>query len=557
MLAIDIVIFLLVLSLLVAVHEFGHFIAAKACGIYVDRFSIGMPPRIIGFKWGETDYCIGALPIGGYVKMAGQEDSPLSEEEREKDYGHVPPERWFHNKPVWQRAIVLVAGPFMNIVLAVLLYGALAAIGSEVPEFELNAKIGQVEEGSPAESAPLYLADSGRTTGEPDAVGWKTGDEILTLDGEPVENIARLAVLAILDGDEQVRNVVLQRPNPDGTYTRYLSPITPKLLSEDEDYPRFGVGPFESAQVRETFEGQPAAAAGLQPDDVIVRVDGQPVDRAGLIELVSKAKPGQSFNLDVERGGEAVQIALSPVPVGKIEGMVALPESEADDARVVVAGVEQHLSDLASIKPGDVITAVNGQSVSAKQFKAIEQQSAGTDLTVTIERPARLFGLKQAAETLTVALPVEQISWMGVALGPKMVFHRVPPSQILSEAFKRSYEAIALTLGTLKALVMANVSPKDLGGPLMIFDITTKAAEAGWAWLLKITAFISINLAIFNLLPLPVLDGGQLLVNGIEAIRRKPLSPVFLERFQQVGLVMIIALMLFVTWNDIGRLIGD
>ncbi|MFM1918892.1 MAG: hypothetical protein RLZZ303_526, partial [Candidatus Hydrogenedentota bacterium] len=105
------VVFILVLSLLVFVHELGHFLAAKACNIYCDRFSIGMPPRLFGFKWGETDYCIGALPFGGFVKMAGQEDAPLSDEEREATYGHVPSDRWFNNKPVYQRIIVLVAGP--------------------------------------------------------------------------------------------------------------------------------------------------------------------------------------------------------------------------------------------------------------------------------------------------------------------------------------------------------------------------------------------------------------------------------------------------------------
>ncbi|MCF6286046.1 MAG: site-2 protease family protein, partial [Candidatus Hydrogenedentes bacterium] len=144
-----ILIFLAVLSFLVFFHEMGHFLAAKACNIYVDRFSIGMPPRVIGFKWGETDYCIGALPIGGFVKMAGQEDAPLTEEEREKEYKGVPPDRWFNNKPVWQRIIVILAGPVANLILAVLLYGLLAIVGKEVAELDLAARVGFVVESSP------------------------------------------------------------------------------------------------------------------------------------------------------------------------------------------------------------------------------------------------------------------------------------------------------------------------------------------------------------------------------------------------------------------------
>ena len=172
MLLMNVLIFIVVLGVLIFFHEMGHFLAAKACGIYVDRFSLGMPPRVAGVRLGETDYCIGALPIGGYVKMAGQEDAPLSEEEREKDYGHVPPERWYNQKPVWQRMIVIAAGPFMNLVLGILLYGIVAAAGTLVPESEILARIGFVKPDSPAASAPLYrvpsTGDSENLSREPD-----------------------------------------------------------------------------------------------------------------------------------------------------------------------------------------------------------------------------------------------------------------------------------------------------------------------------------------------------------------------------------------------------
>ncbi|GAG17799.1 unnamed protein product, partial [marine sediment metagenome] len=152
----DIIIFLLVLGLLIFVHELGHFVAAKACGIYCCRFSLGMPPRLFGFTIGETDYCVGAIPVGGYVKMAGQEDAPLSEEEREREYGHVPSDRWFNNKPAWQRCVVLVAGPLMNLVLAIVLYALVAATGAEVMEIQVDSRIGEVVPGSPAAQAPMY-----------------------------------------------------------------------------------------------------------------------------------------------------------------------------------------------------------------------------------------------------------------------------------------------------------------------------------------------------------------------------------------------------------------
>ena len=193
----NILIFLAVLSVLIFVHELGHFLAAKACRIYVDRFSIGMPPRLFGIRLGETDYCISALPIGGYVKMAGQEDSPLSDEEREKEYGHVPPERWFNNRPVWQRLTVAFAGPFMNFLLAIVLYAAMTAIGAQVPESQMSARIGVVEPNSPAASAPLYVERPGAApdsySGPPDATGWKTADLVVSIDGKPMEVFTDMA----------------------------------------------------------------------------------------------------------------------------------------------------------------------------------------------------------------------------------------------------------------------------------------------------------------------------------------------------------------------------
>ncbi|MBM3289038.1 MAG: site-2 protease family protein, partial [Candidatus Hydrogenedentes bacterium] len=147
--AYDIAVFILVLGELVFFHELGHFLAAKACGIYCERFSLGMPPRLFGFKFGETDYCVGLLPIGGYVKMAGQEDVPLSEEERKEQYGTIPPHRWYTNKPVWQRVIVIFAGPFMNFVLAVVLFAILVGFGANMLESKHDRRIGPVEPNSP------------------------------------------------------------------------------------------------------------------------------------------------------------------------------------------------------------------------------------------------------------------------------------------------------------------------------------------------------------------------------------------------------------------------
>jgi regulator of sigma E protease len=557
----SILIFLLVLSVLVFVHELGHFLAAKACNIYVDRFSIGMPPRVAGFQWGETDYCIGALPIGGFVKMAGQEDAPLTDEERAETYGTVPPDRWFNNKPVWQRFIVILAGPVMNFILAVFLYGYLAAMGAEVPESEVVARIGMVEPDSPAASAPMYRFTNGQApevTGTPDTTGWQPGDRILTLDGRSVENIGDLAIGAILGGNERAHNVVLEREDEDGAPVTYLSPVTPHQL-EGEEYVRFGVAPFDGAIVREVIADMPGMAAGLQAEDEILRAQGKPVDLATFIKTVETVPEGDSLALQVRRDGAVMDLSLVPATIGRFSGLAYTAEdgADAESGVPVVAGVTPEMAEKSGLKRKDRIVQVNGAPATVTALADVEKATPGGSVKLKIERPAVLFGLVQEASSLEVDVPVTSVRAVGVSLKPRMVFHRVPAGEIIPEAFGKCYAAIEQTVMTLTALASGRVSPKDLGGPLMIAQVTTQAADMGFFWLIKIMAFISINLGVFNLLPIPVLDGGLLVLTAIEGIRRKPLSPKFQERFQSVGLFLIIGLMVFVTWNDISRWITN
>ena len=558
-----VLVFLAVLSLLVFVHELGHFLGAKACGIYVDRFSVGMPPRLFGLRIGETDYCIGLLPIGGYVKMAGQEDAPLTEEEREQEYGHVPPERWFNNKPVWQRIFVSLAGPFMNLVLGVILYGVVTAMGGEVPEWELNAKIGLVDATAPAATAPLYLKAEDKAfeayQGAPDATGWQTGDTILTLDGRGIDNISDLAIAAVLGGEGKQHYAEIERINPDNSTTLYISPIAPKLL-DGEDFPRFGVAPFETTLVEDVIAATPASEQGLQQGDIIERANGDLVDRYTFVKKIEAIPEGEAVELAILRGDKRFSVTMTPQTIGRFVGLAITPgvdpaTKENWDASPIVAGVSEEFAEASGIQRKDIITKVNGQPATRGLLYELEKDGAGKEINITVERPAILFGVLQKAETLDLTLPAESVRAIGVALGARTIFHREPASRIVPEAFRQSYLAVERVLMTVKALVMRDVSPKNIGGPVMIFDVTTKAAKVGFQWLLKIVAFISINLCVFNLLPLPVLDGGLIVIHGYEGLRGKPLSMKFQERYQQAGLIFIVAMMLFVTWNDIGRLV--
>jgi len=218
-----------------------------------------------------------------------------------------------------------------------------------------------------------------------------------------------------------------------------------------------------------------------------------------------------------------------------------------------VLDVTKEFQDKTGIRRRDMITEVDGQPATAALLDKWERENPGKELHIKVRRPAILFGLLQRAAELELSLPSEPVRAIGVVLERKLVFHRSPISQWIPEGFRQCDRALDLTLSTVKALIWRDVSPKEIGGPLMIAGVITKAAHGGIFWLLKFTAFISVNLCVVNLLPLPMLDGGLLVVHGYEGLRGKPLSVRVQERYQQLGLLFIVVMMLFVTWNDIWR----
>jgi regulator of sigma E protease len=435
-----------------------------------------------------------------------------------------------------------------------------AAVGAEVRESDVDNRIGQIMAASPASTAPMYMfpaSGSEPVPGRaPDAVGWQTGDRILTINGSRIRNIMDVGIDAVLGGGS-VMNVVVERANADGTKTKYLSPVEPKPLSKDKRM-RFGVAPFETALISGVKDNSPAQEKGILPGDEILRADGKIVDGPAFVEMIEKIPEGGSVSLEVQRGSEAIPITIQPETVGRFSGLEIWSSwdlnGEMDaNAKPVVTHVLPELEKETGLKPKDIIEVFNGKPATIASMNDFERTHPGETAEIEVERPAILFGLLRKEEHLTLKLPVASVRAIGVNLGAKMVFHRVSASQVVPEAFNLTYQALARTMRTIAMLVTGGISPKELGGPVLIYQITTAAAHVGYSWLLNITAFISVNLCVFNLLPLPVLDGSLLVYFAIEGIRRKPLDIKFLERIQQVGLVLIVSLLLYVTFNDVSR----
>jgi regulator of sigma E protease len=435
-------IFAAALLILVFFHELGHFLAAKLFGMRVERFSVGFPPRIWGFQKGETDYCIGATPLGGYVKISGMIDETMDD-----DYLEEEPKPWeYRSKPVWQRIIVITAGVIFNMILAVIIYAGLAFSSGDV-KVELDSVDGiYVEEGS-----------------LPSQVGFQTGDKIIGVNGEEVPYFEDLFA-----PDQMTASSLSFTVLRDGE--QKTIPIADSLLNDIGQQGFITLNnAMPSVPITQVQNGEPADEAGIEAGDVITAINGEKVDY--LQEIISKiTNSNDSLLVTVNRNGMTKNFKLLPNEQNKL-GIGFQPSVE------------------------DFFT------VERFQYGVLESASVGVEKTNA---------------TLT-----------GIIQGFSKMF-------------------------------TGDISVRDnLGGPVAIANVTKQATDAGGAigfW--NITAFLSITLAIMNILPIPVLDGGHLMFLIYEGITRREPSAKVRMALQQIGFLLIIALFIFVTFNDILRQFG-
>ena len=316
--------FVVVLGILILVHELGHFLMARFAGVGVERFSIGFGPVLWRLRGNETEYCVSLIPMGGYVKMMGDDENPLEGGKA----GTVDPAKAFNTKPLLARFLIVFAGPAMNFILAVVIAGLMfTLIGRPVAP----AVVGRVAEGTPAAQA-----------------GLKTGERIVTVDGKPVqywEDLARVVQAA--DG----RPLQIAVRGTSGERTVALTPVQAKrkdLFGDEQVVWEIGATPYMPAAIGDAVTGDPAAAAGLKPGDVVTAIEGQPV--LSWDELAEKIhqRAGQATRLEVKRGAETLTLTVTPKK-GKIPG---------PDGKEVEVG-------LIGIRPGGAVTMVRSNPISA------------------------------------------------------------------------------------------------------------------------------------------------------------------------------------------------
>jgi regulator of sigma E protease len=545
--------FVAMLGVLITVHEFGHFAAAKLCGVRVLKFSIGFGPPIglgrfrLAWQRSGTDYVIAWFPLGGFVRMLGDTtEEAIGDRTEEPDWRADPAleDQTLGAKPLWQKLFIIFAGPAMNLLLPVLVVWGTLAAGIDRP----TAEVGTVERGSPAAAA-----------------GLRPGDRIVAVDGEPVrwwdeveeavrERPAGRVALELERGEgaeavrERVSLEVASRPGLD-------------LFRETKDVGWLGLQhPRQKAVLGVTDARSPAAAAGLRSGDRVVAVDGAPVeDWNGLARAYEAAPAGGSPTLRVERGPEdareAVEVAVPAL--GSLERLGAIP------AVVLVAAVTSDMPAAeAGIRPGDLVVAVDGapigsfstfqETVFASKGRTLEVQVARDGATETVRvTPRRTAANVAGAEEELFLIGIQGEN--AILAGALAVDRELNPLIALPRAATMTVEFTSVFLQGLKKLVFGEISRRNLGGPIEIARQSHLALQRGFQDFLQLLVMISINLGILNLLPIPILDGGQALVFTVEAVKRGPLSQRTREIVQQLGLVFLVALMGLAFWNDLSR----
>ncbi len=534
-----IILAILALGFLIFIHELGHFFAAKRCGIRVEKFSIGFGPRLIGFQRGETEYCISALPFGGFVKMAGE-----SPEEQKGEAGE------FASAPVGHRILVAIAGPVMNFITGIILFSFVYLAGLDrgtmwlmemlIGQSDRMAQIGLVADDSPAKKG-----------------GIEPGDTIVSINDRKIKNWQDFNTTILTHPDEELKIVVSRDGQPKTLY------VTPRSLD------RSGIGQIrvsarQAAMVESIPEGSAAATAGIQAKDLIESINGRKIYHVP--EFGSGIWiPSNSFGSAHRRFYREINESQNDeISLGIQRGTESLTASFPINWMVNAFVEEGSEAEKVGIQNGDEIVSINGESIKNFELYLKLYELAATNPGQPID-----IGLIRNGEQLTAALtPVlgsdenhlnlQGLHWKlsldGLALAvPSVPIPRYNVITAVREGVQTNWLILEMVVKVLKRLVTREVKTKHLTGPIGIVDATRRVVEFGLRSLLFFVGFISVNLAIVNLLPIPIADGGQILFFTLEKLRGRPLSIRKQMIIQQVSIVLLASLFLYITFYDILR----
>jgi regulator of sigma E protease len=535
--------FLAVLGPLVIVHEFGHYLFARIFGVKAEVFSIGFGPIIWKKQLGETELRLSAVPLGGFVKLLGEDGET-----------ELPPElqkRALQKQVPWKRFLIFFGGPCFNFIFAILVFMAILLIG----EPQLSSVVGRVVRGSAAEQA-----------------GLRSGDRITAVNGKPViryeevmsavsENPNRPVTFDIarpVDAQSEAKLAVQVKPTPQEGYSIYGEATHVGEVN--------GMIPTaRSTNVGISDPQSPAAQAGIVTGDRVLEIDGMPVNNWETLEKIyDRMAGGSQFRVKIENAKkESREVTLTkPKQSRRLGNDLGLRSSELF--------IEKTMPDSpaakAGLQPGDRLIGIGPVTVeSFVDLRDAVQRAGEKDNKVPVrwEREGRLMTadiVPTATATRDPALKKTTQFTIGVV--PMLVWaepvtfveRTFNPFTLLYKATERMVVFSYRNIVSLGKMFTGDVSITTLGGPILIGKIAGESIARGLISFLTTMAILSVGLGVLNILPIPVLDGGHLLLLAIESVRGRPLTIRQMEIIQQVGLSLIVLLMVVVFKNDLSRL---
>ncbi len=434
--------FLAGLAALIFIHELGHFLAARKCGVIVEKFSIGFGKKLFGTTSQGTEFIIAAIPLGGYVKMKGEE---LGEETNEKGS--------FSAAPPHHRLLIAFAGPLFNILFALAIYIFIFMVGVET----IGPIIGTVKSNSPALEA-----------------GLQTGDKIVSINNKPILYWSELQK-KVYDSPGKSLNFQIERLTK-GIINLEVIPNSEEinnLFGDKEKVGLIGITPLANT-ISYVKKGSAAEKAGLQINDRIIAVDDTNIFGWSDLRPAAVDKPGKSLVFKIQRNDTEILIPLSPI--------------------------------------SKIIKDKDGKNL--------------------------------------------EIGEIGIGMSGHMVLEQYGLLAAIGRSIKETWEMTALIAVSVQKMLFGSIPADQIGGPILIFQIYGEQAEQGFYEFFRLTALLSINLGLINLLPIPILDGGHILFFLIEIAKGRPVSEKNREIAQQIGFFMLISLMVFAFYNDIVRVIN-
>ncbi|MCX5865970.1 MAG: RIP metalloprotease RseP [Proteobacteria bacterium] len=531
---------LILLGALIFFHELGHFLACRLTGVRVERFSIGFGPQLFSYQGRETLYRVALFPLGGYVK-------PLGEEPGEK----ISPEDYQRSLPAKSapaRFFIFIAGTLANLLLPIPIFFLIAILGQPT----VAPEIGTVNAGSPAESA-----------------GLKTGDLVISADQEKIRSFEELIKIIEKHPGQEIL-VQLERQGKELAFS-----LTPELqegrnlLGEPVREGDAGILPGEISSRVGISSGSPAEKAGLKTSDTISQVGPTGVNtfREMRAEMISRSRSEKTLSLKVQRGKNQTDLSLN-LPLSES------PLSEKSWADLGILAPELFISDVlpdspasrAGFRSGDRILSADGKTLSRwEKLVEIVQAGGTTPRQILVEREGKLFNLSVTPEAETAADSPREKSTFRIGIrsyleytpGRMIKLREKNPIKALVQATGKTVDFSYLTVRGIVSLIQGRISWKNVGSPILIVKLAGDSARSGWYPYLFLLIIISINLGILNMLPIPIFDGGQILLLLVEVIIRHPLSLKTREITQQIGFALVLLIMALAVYNDLVRFQDD